>query len=86
MKNSLSKPVMYFSAYPLKALKNAAPDDSSENSSLHISSKVKAAGRIKVHPMANPYKAQIKPAPRIKPSALKEDTVDNTKGWYGNYE
>jgi hypothetical protein len=86
MKNSPSKPVLYFSAYPLKALKKATQDDSSENSSLHISSKAKATGRIRVLPMAKPYKTQIKPAPRIKPSDLKEDTGDNTKGWYGNYE
>ena len=86
MKNSSSQAKLYFSAYPLKAVASASPELSGENSSLHVSNKSKAFGRIRVHPMANPYKGTIKPSPRIKPSNLKEDSAENNNGWYGNYE
>ena len=86
MKNNSTQPVFYFSAYPLKVLKNALPDSATENSSLHISNKSKAFGRIRIHPMANPYKHETKATSRIKPSLLSEDTGENSNGWYGNYE
>ena len=87
MKNNLSQPAFYFSAYPLKAMKQTSGEDAtSEKSTLHVTSKSKAFGRIRVHPMANPYKTETKATPRIKPSKLKEDTGENSNGWYGNYE
>ena len=87
MKNNLSQPAFYFSAYPLKAIKQTPGEDgTSENSTLHVSNKSKAFGRIRVHPMANPYKSETKATPRIKTSKLKEDTSENSNGWYGNYE
>ena len=86
MKNSSSQHKLYFSAYPLKAVTSENPELSAEKTSLHISNKSKAFGRIRVHPMANPYKGVIKPSPRIKPSNLKEDSAENNNGWYGNYE
>ena len=71
MKNNLSQPAFYFSAYPLKAIKQTPGEDgTSENSTLHVSNKSKAFGRIRVHPMANPYKSETKATPRIKPSKL----------------
>ena len=86
MKNSSSQHKLYFSAYPLKAVSSEIPELSADKSSLHISNKSKAFGRIRVHPMANPFKGEIKPSPRIKPSNLNEDSSENTNGWYGNYE
>ena len=87
MKNNLSQPAFYFSAYPLKALKTTSGEDAaSEKSTLHISNKSKAIGRVRVHPMANPYKSETKATPRIKTTHLKEDTGENSNGWYGNYE
>jgi hypothetical protein len=87
MKNNLSQPAFYFSAYPLKALKQTSGEDTtSEKSTLHISNNSKAIGRVRVHPMANPYKSETKATPRVKPSKLKEDTGENSNGWYGNYE
>ncbi len=86
MKNNSTQPVFYFSAYPLKVLKNALPDSATENSSLHIRNKSKAFGRIRIHPMANPYKNETKATPRITPGLLSEDTCENSNGWYGNYE
>ena len=85
MKNS-SGQKLYFSAYPLKAVASELPGQSAEKSSLHVSNKSKAFGRIRVHPMANPYKRNIKPSPRIKPTNLNEDEGQNRNGWYGNYE
>ena len=86
MKNSSSQHKLYFSAYPLKAVISENPELSAAESSLHVSNKSKAFGRIRVHPMANFSKGEIKPSPRIKPSNLKEDSSENTNGWYGNYE
>jgi hypothetical protein len=86
MKNMSSQHKLYFSAYPLKAVSSENPELSAEKSSLHVSNKSKAFGRIRVHPMANPYKGQVKPSPRVKPSNLSEDSTQNTNGWYGNYE
>lgn len=86
MKNNSTQPAFYFSAYPLKALKNSLPDSATENSSLHISNKSKAFGRVRIYPMANPYKQETKATPRIKPNLLSEDTGENSNGWYGNYE
>ena len=85
MKNTSSQSRLYFSAYPLKAVASETPELSVETSSLHISNKSKAFGRIRVHPMANPYKG-TKPSPRVKPSNLTEDSTENNNGWYGNYE
>ena len=86
MKNSSSQSRLYFSAYPLKAVASELPELSVEKSSLHVSNKSKAFGRIRIHPMADPYKRGIKSSPRIKPSNLTEDSGQNTNGWYGNYE
>ena len=84
MKNT-SQSRLYFSAYPLKAVASESPELSAEESSLHISNKSKAFGRIRIHPMANPYKGG-KPSPRVKASNLTEDSTENNNGWYGNYE
>lgn len=87
MKNNSTQPAFYFSAYPLKALKQTSGKDAtSEKSTLHISNKSKAFGRIRIHPMANPYKHETKATPRIKPILPSEDTAENSNGWYGNYE
>ena len=85
MKNISSQSKLYFSAYPLKAVASESPELSAEKTSLHVSNKSKAFGRIRVHPMANPYKG-TNPSPRIKPSNLIEDSAQNNNGWYGNYE
>jgi len=86
MKNPTAQSKLYFSAYPLKAVTGSSPDPAAENSALHISNKTKAIGRIRVHPMTNPYKKVVKPTPRIKPSNSHEDINENKHGWYGNYE
>jgi hypothetical protein len=86
MKNSSAQEKFYFSAYPLKSVAASSPEMASENSSLHITNKTKAIGRIRMHPMANPYKKDIKPTPRIKSVRKDEDLNENSNGWYGNYE
>lgn len=86
MKNSSAQEKFYFSAYPLKSVPADSAEISSQNSSLHISNKTKATGRLRVFPMVNPYKKDIKPTPRIKPAKTEEDLNANSNGWYGNYE
>jgi len=86
MKNPSAQSKLYFSAYPLKAVTDSSPDPAAENSALHITNNTKAIGRIRVHPMTNPYKKNVKPTPRIKPSNTHEDLNENKNGWYGNYE
>jgi hypothetical protein len=86
MKNSSARERFYFSAYPLKSVPADSSEASSQNSTLHISNKTKATGRLRVFPMANPYKKEIKPTPRIKPGKMHEDIDANSNGWYGNYE
>jgi hypothetical protein len=86
MKNSTAPDKFYFSAYPLKSVPADSTEVSSQHSTLHVSSKLKATGRLRVFPMVNPYKKRIQPTPRIKHSKSHEDLDSNSNGWYGNYE
>jgi hypothetical protein len=86
MKNLSVQNNLYFSAYPLKAIPASCSDQSAESSVLHITSKTKTSGRIRVHPMANPYKKEEINAPVVKKIKPTEDTGENINGWYCSYE
>ncbi|MBC7948308.1 MAG: hypothetical protein H7Y42_10545 [Chitinophagaceae bacterium] len=85
MKNN-AKSSLYFSAYPLKAIK--APEVSEpENPYLQslLSGKKKTAGRLRVMPMANPYNTPFKRA-SFDLGLLPADIELFDKGWFRNYE
>ena len=87
MKNNM-KPSFYYSAYPLKAIEQAvvAAKNGEPPPKLKalLSDNVKTKSRIRIHPMANPYKSVLKAlTPRFRKA--KEIEPDG-KDWFRNYE
>ena len=88
MKNS--KPALYFSAYPLKAIKESSSSEQSPFLKAILSGKTRTLSRVRVSPMLNPYKKAYKPssyAP-VKPNIEKKDKDVEAGGneWFNNYE
>lgn len=87
MKNNI-KPSFYYSAYPLKAIEQAvvAAKNGKPSSKLKalLSDNIKPKSRLRVYPMANPYKSMLKAlTPRFKKA---KDIEPDGKDWFNNYE
>ena len=86
---SPSQPNFYFSAYPLKVIKE---QESEKKSYLHIytnpKSKKKYAEGLKILPMVNPYSK--KDEARLMQSVNKQTQPDNVEerdnDWFASYE
>ena len=83
MKNM--KPTLYFSAYPLKAIKESSSSEQSPFLKAILSGKTRTMSRVRVSPMLNPYKGTIKP-PTSKPKNEKKDIEPGGNEWFNNYE
>ncbi len=86
MKNNL-KPSFYYSAYPLKALEQAADSDKNQQSShlkALLSEKSKTKKSIRIFAMANPYKSKLSNLYRRLRKA--KDIEPDGKEWFNNYE
>jgi hypothetical protein len=85
MKSS-AKSSLYFSAYPLKALKLPEAEQSSY---LHISSKAtdrkRFNSRLFVMPMADPYREEENNEPAVRKNNPDHLQSFDTE-WYNNYE
>jgi hypothetical protein len=84
----ISKPSLYFSAYPLKAIKEPSSSDKQTDSPFLkalLSGKTKTSSRVRVFPMINPYKDQINPSP-FEADKLPKDIELTEKDWFKNYE
>ena len=86
MKNNL-KPSFYYSAYPLKALEQAA-DSVQGPQATHLkallSNKTKTKNSIRISGMINPYKSKFAILNRrIRKS---KDIEPDGKDWFRNYE
>ena len=77
---------LYFSAYPLKAIKESSSEQSPFLKAI-LSGKTRTLSRIRVSPMLNPYKVSPKPA-GTKPEKLKvnKDIEPTGNEWFNNYE
>ena len=93
----LAKNPIYFSAYPLKAIKSAEAETHKSSQSPYLRSilsagRSKNTNRVRVFPMVNPYKNPYKeevPAAPIRLSSvtkLPEDIEFTEKSWFHNYE
>ena len=81
------KPSFYYSAYPLKALEQAADsvqDPQSSHLKALLSDKTKPKSRIRIFPMTNPYKTKLSNLYRRLRKA--KDVEPNGKDWFRNYE
>lgn len=84
---SIAKPSFYFSAYPLKAIKESAATEKQPQSPYLralLSGKTKSGKRARVFPMINPYNDRFKLSPR--PDKLAKDIGLSEKDWFKNYE
>ena len=88
MKSS-AQPKFYFSAYPLKAVKQTEEE---KISYLHIQTnrngKVKYTGSLKVMPMVNPYseKEEAELSKKIKNQADPNRIEERDRDWFASYE
>jgi hypothetical protein len=80
---------LYFSAYPLKALRDKASAKPSSTQSPYLkailSGKTRTLSRVRVFPMVNPYRRSSVP---VIPDASKlpKDIELTEKEWFNNYE
>jgi hypothetical protein len=85
--NSIAKPSFYFSAYPLKVIKESATDTEPGSPYLKalLAGTTKTSSQGRVFPMINPFNKQFVPAP---PDAgkLPKDIELTEKDWFNNYE
>jgi hypothetical protein len=84
---SIAKPSFYFSAYPLKVIKNVSPEKEPGSPYLRalLSGKTKSNKRARVFPMMNPYNKQFMPAP-VDSNKLPGDIELTEREWFNNYE
>ncbi|MEI9811011.1 MAG: hypothetical protein WDO16_25760 [Bacteroidota bacterium] len=85
---STARPSLYFSAYPLKAIKEpSAANKQPESPYLKalLSGKSKTSSQVRVLPMTNPYKKQFNPPP-FKGDKLPKDIELTEKDWFKSYE
>jgi hypothetical protein len=85
--NSIAKPSFYFSAYPLKVIKDSSvnKEPSSPYLKALLSGTAKSRSRGKVLPMINPYNNQFSPAP-VEDDKLPKDIELTEKDWFKHYE
>jgi hypothetical protein len=84
---SNAKPSFYFSAYPLKTIKQtSSPAEPSRYLKGILTGKSRPVSRTKVLPMVNPYVSLKNYKPVLKPLHSHEDVKLNEGGWYNNYE
>jgi hypothetical protein len=85
--NTIVKPSFYFSAYPLKVIKESSSDKEPESPYLKalLSGKTKTSSRVRVFPMLNPYKGQSDQVP-FDTSKLPKDIELTERDWFKNYE
>ncbi len=79
---------LYFSAYPLKALKqeNSPPSSTSQSPYLKaiLSNKTGTVSRVRVLPMISPYRPSLRAI--AKESKLPNDVELTQREWFNNYE
>ena len=83
MKNSKSS--LYFSAYPLKAIKESSSSEQSPFLKAILSGKTRTLSRVRVSPMLNPYKGTAKPT-TVKSNDEKKNVEPGGNEWFNNYE
>jgi hypothetical protein len=85
--NSIATPSFYFSAYPLKVIKESATDKEPGSPYLKalLAGKTKTRSRGRVLPMINPYNKQFMPVPP-EADKLPKDIELTEKDWFKNYE
>ena len=79
---------LYFSAYPLKAIKSASDASSVQSPYLRSvlsAGKTRSSSRVRVFPMANPY-TQKPVVALLKPVKPVKDIGIGGDGWFNNYE
>lgn len=81
------KPALYFSAYPLKAIKESSSAEQSQSPFLKaiLSGKTRTLSRVRVSPMLNPYKGSVKPS-NTKSNDEKKSIEPGGNEWFNNYE
>lgn len=85
---SNATPSLYFSAYPLKALDQAAAKPVNGQSpylKAILSGKTRTLSRVRVLPMVNPYKPGTRPYVP-KAGKLPSDIELSQNEWFNNYE
>jgi len=79
----------YFSAYPLKALKEDNSSKPSNEPSPYLkailSGKTRTLSRVRVFPLINPYRKSSIPEQK-NTSKLPNDIELTEKDWFNNYE
>ena len=83
MKRS-NHPALYFSAYPLKAIKKSSSEQSPFLRAI-LSGKTRTFSRVRVSPMLDLYKGTSKPVTNKKVNE-KKDIEPAGNGWFNNYE
>ena len=77
---------LYFSAYPLKAIKESSSEQSPFLKAI-LSGKTRTLSRIRVSPMLNPYKVSSKPAgTKTGKVRVNKDIEPTGNEWFNNYE
>ena len=84
---SIVKSSFYFSAYPLKVIKETSPEKEPGSPYLKalLSGKTKTSRRARVLPMISPYNNQFRPAP-VEADKLPRDIELTEREWFNNYE
>jgi hypothetical protein len=85
---SIAKPSFYFSAYPLKVIKDQTAPEKKSSPYLKAVLKGKSkpsSQKARVFPMANPYRADFKVDPQ-QTDKLPKDIELTIKEWFNNYE
>lgn len=85
------KPSFYYSAYRLKTLEQAASSSNETTRSPYLkallSGKTKTTSRrVRIFPLADPYKKRHKNIPDKQASQVPEDIALKEKNWFHNYE
>jgi hypothetical protein len=81
MKKNINS-ALYFSAYPLKAIKGSSPEQSSFLK-FYLSGHTRKLSRIRVSPMLNPYKESRK---TVKNMAVEKNIEPTGTDWFNHYE
>ena len=88
---STVKSSFYFSAYPLKVIKNESPDKGPTSPYLKalLSGKSKTSnqpGEARVFRLTNTYNNQVRPVRAEEADKLPKDIELTEKEWFNNYE
>ncbi|HTD93183.1 MAG TPA: hypothetical protein VK644_05205 [Chitinophagaceae bacterium] len=84
---SIAKQSLYFSAYPLKALEQAAAKSVETVQSPYLRSLLsgKTMTRLRISPMANPYPVGTGKSLTLRPT-LSNTKEPEGKEWFNHYE